>query len=663
MKIREILLVLFIWMVVLPMAPLHAELLCDPGFELSLPNGTFPSSGCWKDSHAPGTAGAACTSTAAHNGSRGLWVYTGNEPGAWWSGPYQEFPCQPGEKYEASAWVRVPAVGQGGSWVSGSKAAVRVEFRDQNKNLINYYESPSLQGVNDWQNLAGTTPPAPAGAAYTRFVCYLEKPQVTGQSIANFDDCHFLKIISPSLNFSGPPVLGFGMQTLERQITIENKGSGVLSWQLAPSASWIRLSQTSGETAPAGTSTITVQVVRDGLSAANYYGTIQITSDGGEGLAEIYMGVTAAWIIPDRPAEVRVEGRKLLVRPRLPDGTLGARRSYIIKGAAWSPASVCTANDPFTRQQEFAKWYELDLQMIAMMGANTVYVFLDFGVDPGIALPILNTIYKYGLMAVITVDWDGSGNLKNEIVEAYKNHPAVLMWAVGNEWNINLYHAKCPDVSSAANLTENLASAIKGLDPSHPVASIYGEINIAGQTPDTQTIVQQRCPSVDIWGLNIYRGDNFSDLFETWKNLTGKPMFISEFGTDSYKTTSYSPVQGYEDESMQKLFEEKLLLDLRNNLVAMKAGKVCLGGCIFAWNDEWWKVKTADGGSPCRQDNGGFETWWNHNAHPDGFGNEEYFGIVKIDRTKKGVYGSIREQYLSWHPAAPAASISDLLLH
>ena len=52
-----------------------AELLNDPGFELSAPNGTFPSSGYWKSSWLGGTAGAVCTSTAASSSSCGLWAY------------------------------------------------------------------------------------------------------------------------------------------------------------------------------------------------------------------------------------------------------------------------------------------------------------------------------------------------------------------------------------------------------------------------------------------------------------------------------------------------------------------------------------------------------------------------------------------------------------
>lgn len=53
---------------------LENNLLLDPGFEASTPNGTFPDSGFWKDSHAPIEAGAVCTTTAKKDGAAGLWI-------------------------------------------------------------------------------------------------------------------------------------------------------------------------------------------------------------------------------------------------------------------------------------------------------------------------------------------------------------------------------------------------------------------------------------------------------------------------------------------------------------------------------------------------------------------------------------------------------------
>ena len=40
----------------------------------------------------------------------------------------------------------------------------------------------------------------------------------------------------------------------------------------------------------------------------------------------------------------------------------------------------------------------------------------------------------------------------------------------------------------------------------------------------------------------------------------------------------------------------------------------------MAYSDEWWKA-----GDPCTHDNGGYKTW----AHPDGYSNEEWWGIMR----------------------------------
>src|SRR5437867_9736370 len=114
------------------------------------------------------------------------------------------------------------------------------------------------------------------------------------------------------------------------------------------------------------------------------------------------------------------------------------------------------------RQQEFQKWYVADIQLHRAMNANTVYCFLDFGTD-ATAFQVLDNLYKNGLKAIVTVDEDGTGNSNRlqQIVTAYRNHPAILAWAIGNEWNINLYHHTFSSLSEAANATESMARQIK----------------------------------------------------------------------------------------------------------------------------------------------------------------------------------------------------------
>ena len=162
------------------------NLLKDSGFELSTANGTFPDSGFWKKSWAPLTAGAVCTTTAAHNGNNGLWEYTGKASSAYWSGQYQSFPAKSGSKYSANGWARTPS---GWPWVSGSIAQIRSKFLDRNGATLKIYKSKAITKANSgWKSLSVNIPAAPRGTASVRFIFYLEKPKKSGQSVVNFDD-------------------------------------------------------------------------------------------------------------------------------------------------------------------------------------------------------------------------------------------------------------------------------------------------------------------------------------------------------------------------------------------------------------------------------------------------------------------------------------------
>ena len=49
----------------------------------------------------------------------------------------------------------------------------------------------------------------------------------------------------------------------------------------------------------------------------------------------------------------------------------------------------------------------------------------------------------------------------------------------------------------------------------------------------------------------------------------------------------------------------------------------------------------------------GYPTTWNPDAHPDGFANEEWFGIVSIDRERREVYYTLQRMLAAGSAAAP----------
>ena len=63
------------------------------------------------------------------------------------------------------------------------------------------------------------------------------------------------------------------------------------------------------------------------------------------------------------------------------------------------------------------------------------------------------------------------------------------------------------------------------------------------------------------------------------------------------------------------------------------------GMTLFSFTDGWWKA-----GNPEIQDIGGWAP--NSSGVPyDGSPNEEFWGIVNIDRTKKEVFAAVRDRF------------------
>lgn len=624
-----------------------ANLLGDPSFDLSTNPGGFPNSGYWNPDHI-GQAGAVVDGIGPRSSPYSLHLYTGSAGSDYLSRPYQDdLPSAPGRSYHAGGYFQTRP---GFSWQAGSAAYFRVAFLDGAHSELAHHDTPQYGTASSgWGLYEVTTPGAPAGTAFVRFILYLEKPSGTsGQSIVNADDCFLEEIPAPPTLGVEPQRLPFGATNDRLTLVISNRGGGSLDWSVTPSGEpWLTVDPpASGSTAAGESDLVEVVVDRSGLALGGHAATVTVTATGGQ-TAVLPVEMTVPTGVPNQPSIVTVVSHQLMVRRRQPDGTLAPPRPYAIRGFAWSPASVETAEAFSSRRQAFLDWYHTDLGMIWGAAANTVYVFLDFGLDPADYEPILDSAYANGIMVIVTVDQDGiyDTSRAQAVVAAYRSHPAVLMWAIGNEWNVNLFHDQFTTVMEAAQATEALAQQVQSWDSDHPVASIYGEINISGQSPGTEEIVTSLCPSVDVWGLNIYRGQEFYGLFDEWAAITTKPMFLSELGIDSFHTTQYSPspIDGYPDESEQAAWIHTLWTDLQAELSAVHPLRVCLGGTVFAYVDEWWKVAPAG-----QHDADGFYTDWNPSAFPDSFANEEYFGSVRIDgdvRLPKAAYEQLHVDF------------------
>ena len=294
---------------------------------------------------------------------------------------------------------------------------------------------------------------------------------------------------------------------------------------------------------------------------------------------------------------------------------------FYIQGICWNPVPK-GGNHP--RDLDFEAAVDVDADLMQAAGINVIRTY-----EPITDRETLDTLYEHGIYVINTVYSYGGSSVSRavSIVEDLKDHPAILMWAIGNEWNYNFLYYDMSLIEARERINE-VAAAIKEVDRTHPVTTIYGYL------PSSFTI--QSMPDIDIWGLNVYSGITFGNLFQDWARLSDKPMYLAEYGADSWNANI-----GALDEESQAEATRTLTQIIINESSGSYPENRSIGGTIFSFNDEWWKDSS---GSLDTQDTGGFAP--GGGPYPDNTFNEEYWGIVDIDRNPRQAYYALQELYV-----------------
>lgn len=172
-----------------------------------------------------------------------------------------------------------------------------------------------------------------------------------------------------------------------------------------------------------------------------------------------------------------------------------------------------------------------DKALLAASGGNA---FRTWGVDEK-TKPRLDEAQKHGLKVVIGIwmgherhgfDYDDPAQVQKQFddakaaVETYKDHPALLMWGVGNE--MEEYAATTnPKVWKAVN---KVAAMIKAVDGDHPTMTVTAEIG-----GDRLKSIEKFCPDIDIVGINTYGGVTSIPQRYAAEGIS-KPYIVTEFG-------------------------------------------------------------------------------------------------------------------------------------
>lgn len=311
--------------------------------------------------------------------------------------------------------------------------------------------------------------------------------------------------------------------------------------------------------------------------------------------------------------KVAVNGRTILVEDK----------PYMIKGICYHPVPKGSDKRSFVNLSE-------DLDLMKEAGVNTIRVY-----EPIREKAVLDQIAAEGFKVIIGFGYNqgGSYDIRSgsyiEYVKKYKNHKAILLWELGNEYN---YHPQWfnGDIANWYAIMNKSSKRIHEIDNQHPVTTAHGEL------PDE--LAMSLCPDIDVWGMNVYRWDKPDKIFKEWAAISDKPMYLSEAGGDSFMTSAKNGYDAGVNEKAQADANGKILESIFNNT------DVCSGVALFSFTDGWWKA-----GDNATQDVGGIAP--NSTGVPyDGTPNEEYWGIVDIDRNKKETFGVLKKAYLSVKP-------------
>ncbi|MEX1213303.1 MAG: glycoside hydrolase family 2 TIM barrel-domain containing protein [Balneolaceae bacterium] len=230
---------------------------------------------------------------------------------------------------------------------------------------------------------------------------------------------------------------------------------------------------------------------------------------------------------------------------------------------------------------------------LAEIGGNTIRVFsssnlkdkLDEAHRHGLAVIVDIYIPKYNTLNDI---FDGKGerlkiqNDIRELVDEHRDHPALLIWNLGNE----IYYPVVFRKNEFIRSFNELVSMIQEVDPNHPVST-----SIIGASRKVMSSIFTHSPQLDLVGFNTFGNTTRvnSHVAQVANVFGPRPYFISELGPDGpweAITTSWgAPIEP--TSSVKSIHYSS-----RNQMVKGGEGSASLGSILFYWGSKLERTHT-----------------------------------------------------------------------
>jgi hypothetical protein len=229
----------------------------------------------------------------------------------------------------------------------------------------------------------------------------------------------------------------------------------------------------------------------------------------------------------------------------------------------------------------------MNLDKLKQYGGNSIRVWSSDKADK-----ILNEAHQLGLTVTLGLevgrerlgfDYNDEAmvkkqfeSLKKEVIK-YKDHPALLMWAVGNEVD-QLGHN-----NKVWNAVNEIAEMIHEIDPNHPTTTVI--------VPHREKIrrVKIKCPEIDILSLNTFDElPNLSEKLREWIWGWNGPYIVTEWGSTGWWESERTAW----DAAIELSSTEKARLFKKYYKFIKQDKEKCLGSYVFYWGAKQERTPT-----------------------------------------------------------------------
>lgn len=189
-------------------------------------------------------------------------------------------------------------------------------------------------------------------------------------------------------------------------------------------------------------------------------------------------------------------------------------------------------------------------------------------------------------------DYDNASAVQEQLdrfrqtVEQFRDHPALLMWGIGNEVNLHYRNHRVWDA------VQDIAAMIHTMDPDHPTMTV-----LAGMPVDVIRLVTEKCPDIDVLGVNSYAElENVPRLLREagWE----RAYVITEWGNDGWwespKTRWGASIEQSSTEKAEaylERYQDVIIPDSERSLGAY----VFLWGAKYEYTPTWFGLFLASG--------------------------------------------------------------------